>query len=165
MPALDSLTGLLCFVLGDAHDLKEQPQPLDGLDEPLVVHRLGDVDAAPQLVAALDLAGSSVVVSMMTGISAVCGFGLDLAEHLHAVDPRHLDVEQEQDRLMPVLRPAKVPSAAEEVQGLLAVLEALEAVGQPGPFQVALDQAGMAVVVFGEHDQERFGAIADDLLL
>src|SRR6185312_4907940 len=50
------------------------------------------------------------------------------------------------------------PLAADEVEGLLPVLEALQAVGQAGAFQVALDQAGVAVVVLGEHDQEGLGA-------
>ena len=94
---------------------------------------------------------------MMTGISAVLRVGLDLAEHLDAVDPRHLDVQQQEDRLLAGVAAGVGALAAEEVEGLLAVLEALEAVGQPGPFQVALDQAGVSVVVLGEHDQERLG--------
>ena len=94
----------------------------------------------------------------MTGISAVLRVGLELAEHLDAVDARHLDVQQQEDGLLAGVAAGVGALAADEVQGLLAVLEALQAVGQAGAFQVALDQAGVAVVVLGEHDQEGLGA-------
>src|SRR5579883_703871 len=141
-------------VLGDADDLEEKAEPLDGLDEPLIVHGLGDVDAAPQLVAALDLPRVVGGGQHDDGDQGGPRVGLELAEDLDAVDARHLDVQQHQHRLAGIAARV-VPLAPEEVQGFLAVLEAMEAIGQPGPLQVALDQAGVAVIVFGEHDQER----------
>ncbi len=151
--------------VGDAHDLQEQAQPIDGLDERLVVHGLGDVDAASQLVAALNFARIVGRGQHDDGDQRRLRIGLELTQHLDAVNPRHLDVEQQEHRTGGVFRPAYGSLALDEVEGLLAVLESVDAVGQTGPFQVALDQVGVSVVVLDEHDQDRLGCHVGVLLV
>ena len=94
---------------------------------------------------------------MMTGISAVLGSAL-IWRSTSTPSTRGILMSSSSRTGWAGVAAGVGALAPEEVEGLLAVLEPLEAVGQAGPFQVALDQAGVAVVVLGEHDQERLGA-------
>ena len=92
----------LCSCGGrDLDDGEEQAELADGVGEAFVVHRLGDVDVAAEIVAALDLALSSVVVSTTTGERLRCSLALICAQDVDAGHVRQVEVEQDQQRRCP----------------------------------------------------------------
>ena len=60
--------------LRDLHDREEQPELADRVGETFVIDRLGYIDVGAEIVAALDLTPSSVVVSTTTGERLNAGF-------------------------------------------------------------------------------------------
>ena len=135
--------------IGDANDLEKQPQPIDRLDKRLIVDGLGDIDAAAQLVAALDFA--RIIGGGQHDHRNQCGLrvGLQLAEDFNAVDSRHLDVEQEQDRLgLSPMEECRGRARSRALPGRRS--SRTKAVGDADAAQVALHQLGVAIVIVNE---------------
>src|SRR4051812_36147874 len=74
-------------------DLQEQPEPADGLEERLALHRLGDVDVAAQFVTAFDLARVVGRREHDHHQPLRDGVGAEAPQYLDAVQPRHLHVQ------------------------------------------------------------------------
>jgi hypothetical protein len=91
---------------------------------------------------------------MTTGNFAVL-IRLDLPQHLHPVQPGHVDVEQQQQwSFGNAGREGAV--AAEKIEGFLTSADVGHLIGDPGPLQVAPHQASVSLVVFSQQDRELF---------
>src|SRR5882757_11548333 len=139
-----------CGGLRNLNDGKEQSKLSNGVGKAFVIHRLGDVDVAAQLVAALDFLG---VVGGGEHHDRRAPQILVVLDPLQDFDAGHvgqIEVEQNQQRLSLVSKTAAV-LAKQIVQGGCTIGERDDLIVDTGSPDVALNQAGVSLVVL-DHD-------------
>ena len=135
---------------GNLNDGEEQSELANGVGEAFVVHRLGDVDVAAEFVAALDLLGVVGGGEHHDRRAFEMGVFLDPPQDVDAGHVGQIEVEQDQQRLA-LVREAAAVAAEQVVHRICTVGERHDLVVDAGTADIALDQAGVSLVVL-DHD-------------
>ncbi len=149
---------LTAFVLQGNGQIYDQPQHaldeyraalrgFESLRQRDPVNRLGDVVAAPQQVAALNLVGIVGGSQHRNRQLPQLGVGLDLPQHLNAINSGHPNIKQQQIRTPRItMRPRAPPK--EELQHRLAVTKDEDLVPQSSAPEIFLNEGRVAAIIF-----------------
>src|SRR5215213_4396447 len=134
------------------------PERLHQLHQTLEGDGLGDVGARAQVVAAED-----VLLCLRRGHhhhrdAAQLRVGLDGAQGLAAVHPRHVQVEQDEARTGGRLRIGVAALPPQVIEQLLAVLDEVEDVQDAAFLQRVLDEKAVVGIVFRHQEDDRLGS-------
>src|ERR1700722_8451162 len=131
-------------------DGEKQSELANGVGEAFVVHRLGDVDIAAELVATLDFLGIVGRGEHHHRRTSQIFVFLEPPQDLDAAHVGQVEVEQDQQRPALVIETGAV-AAEQIVHRFCTVDERHDLVIDAGAPDVALDQAGVPLVVL-DHD-------------
>src|SRR5579862_2726009 len=137
------------------NDREEKAELPDRVGEALVVHGLGDVDAAAEFVASLDLLGVVGRGQHHHGRAPEMLALLQLPQDLGSRHIRQVEIEQYQKR-MSLVREAVVGLLEQVAQRICTISERHDLIVHAGSADVPFDQAGVAFVVLDHDDSDGY---------